>query len=50
MASKRKFLKPGKNNKEERENFIRFWAEYVKSHKDEEWSEQQNELIDSQIE
>ena len=32
-----------------RREFIIFWANYVKSHKDEEWSRQQKKLIDSQI-
>lgn len=36
-------------NFKERLNFIKFWAEYMKAHSDEEWSEQQNEVIDSQI-
>jgi len=44
-----KKLKPGKDNKEERENFVQFWAEFVKTHSDEEWSRQQNIVIDSQI-
>lgn len=46
---KRKFLKPGKNNKQERMNFVRFWAQYVKSHPDKKWSKQQNEIINAQI-
>jgi len=45
----RTFLKPGRTNEEDRLNFIKFWAEYIKVHSDEEWSEQQNEVIDSQI-
>jgi hypothetical protein len=32
-----------------RKEFIRFWANYVKIHKDKEWSKQQKKLIDSQI-
>ena len=36
-------------NAEERLKFIDFLAKYVKSHDDEEWSEQQNMLIDSQM-
>ena len=39
--------KPGKTNKEERINFIRFWAAYVRNHSDKEWSKQQNFLINS---
>jgi len=47
---KREFMKPGKTNKEDRINFVRFWANYVRTHSDKEWSRQQNVLIDSQIE
>jgi len=46
---KKKFLKPGKDNKEDRINFVKYWAEYVKTHADEEWSEQQNIVVDSQF-
>jgi len=42
-------MKPGKTNKEDRMNFIKFWANYIKTHKDKEWSKQQKILIDSQI-
>ena len=42
-----KYLKPGKDNKEERMNFVRYWAEYVRTHSDKEWSRQQNILINS---
>lgn len=48
-TEKRIFLKPGRNNKEERLNFVKFWAEYVRTHSDKEWSKQQNVIIDSQI-
>jgi len=34
----------------ERLEFIKFWANYVKTHPDEEWSRQQNIVINSQIE
>ena len=34
-------------NKEQRREFVKFWAEYVKNHPDEEWSKQQNLIIDS---
>ena len=44
-----KKLKPGKNNKEERMNFVEYWAEYVRTHPDKEWSKQQNMLINSQL-
>ena len=46
---KRIFLKPGKTNREERKNFIKYWVAYMKSHTDEEWSEEQNNFINSQI-
>jgi len=42
-------MKPGKNNTEDRINFVKYWANYVKTHKDEDWSEQQNIIIDSQF-
>jgi len=43
------FMKPGKDNNEDRMNFVKFWVEYVKSHNDKEWSKQQNIIINSQI-
>jgi len=42
-------MKPGKTNQEDRENYVRFWAEYMKSIPDKEWSEQQNVIINSQL-
>ncbi len=44
-----RFMKPGKNNKKDRLNFVKFWANYIRNHPDEEWSEQQNIIIDSQL-
>ena len=44
-----KLLKPGKTNKEDRMNFVEYWANYVRTHSDEEWSRQQNIVINSQI-
>lgn len=44
-----KKLKVGKDNKEDRMNFVEYWAEYVRTHEDKDWSEQQRILIDSQI-
>ncbi|MBS3175988.1 hypothetical protein J4457_02010 [Candidatus Woesearchaeota archaeon] len=44
-----KWLKPGKDNKEERENFIDYWVGYMKTHSDKEWGKQQNILINSQL-
>ena len=49
VEEKRVFMKPGRTNKEDRLNFVKFWAEYVRTHSDEEWSRQQNILINSQI-
>lgn len=40
---------PGKTNDEDRINFVKFWAEYVRTHSDKEWSKQQNVVINSQI-
>ena len=36
-------------NREERMRFVRLWADYVKTHPDRDWSEQQRVLIDSQM-
>ena len=36
-------------NTEQRRAMIKRWAEYVRTHDDEEWSRQQNRLIDSQL-
>jgi len=44
-----KKLKPGKTDKEDRMNFVKYWADYVKNNPDEVWSKQQNVLINSQI-
>lgn len=44
-----KKFNPGKNNKEERLNFVKYWAEYVRTHSDEDWSRQQKKLIDGQF-
>jgi hypothetical protein len=49
IKEKRIFMKPGKTNKEDRLNFIDFWAHYIRTHSDEEWSRQQNILINSQM-
>ena len=39
-----------KANFKERLSFVKFWAEYIKNHDENEWSEQQRFLIDSQFE
>ena len=44
-----KKLKTSKNPKEERMNFVEYWADFVRENKDEVWSKQQNILINSQI-
>jgi hypothetical protein len=38
-----------RRNAEERQAFIKQWAEYVRTHDDAEWSRQQNKLINSQL-
>jgi hypothetical protein len=43
------FMKPGKTNQEDRLNFVKFWANYVKTHSDKEWSAQQNIIINGQF-
>ncbi len=42
-------LKPGKTNKEDRMHFVEYWAEYVRTHDDHDWSKQQKILIDGQL-
>lgn len=49
MESKEEFMKPGKDNKEDRINFVKFWVKYIQTHTDVEWSKQQNKLINSQL-
>lgn len=44
-----KWLKPGKDNREERMNFIEYWADYVRTHSPMDWSRQQNVIINSQL-
>lgn len=43
------FERAQERNAEQRRATIRRWAEYVRSHEDEEWSRQQNVLVDSQL-
>lgn len=38
-----------KRNFLERLWFIKYWAEYIKTHSDKDWSEQQKILIDAQV-
>ena len=42
-------MKPGKTNKEDRLNFVEYWADFVKNNPEKVWSRQQNILINSQI-
>ena len=42
-------LKTSKDQKEERMNFVEYWADFVKNNPDKTWSTQQKFLIDSQI-
>ena len=42
-------LKPGKDNKESRINFVTYWASYIQSHSDQDWGQQQNVVINSQL-
>ncbi len=42
-------LKVGKNNSEDRINFVEYWAEFVRTHSDQEWSRQQKVLVDSMM-
>jgi len=41
--------KEKRKNFRERLKFIKYWANYIKTHPDREWSKQQKELIDSQF-
>jgi len=45
----KKLKEQKQENTQERLEFVQFWAEYVKNHSDEEWSAQQNVVIDSQF-
>tara|TARA_Y100000310_G_scaffold327446_1_gene393830 strand:+ start:11607 stop:11831 length:225 start_codon:yes stop_codon:yes gene_type:complete len=36
-------------NNEDRLWFVKYWANYVRTHPDKEWSKQQNVIINSQI-
>ena len=49
MKNKKDFMPPGKTNEEDRINFVKYWANYIRTHPDEEWSKQQNMLINSQL-
>lgn len=38
-----------RKNDEERLDFVKFWANYIKTHDDKDWSQQQNIVINSQF-
>ena len=38
-------MKKNKRNQEQRTKFIDFWAEYVRTHDDKDWSKQQNIIV-----
>ncbi|MFH1396325.1 MAG: hypothetical protein ABIG93_02915 [archaeon] len=42
-------LKVSRSNKESRINFVNYWAEFVRTHSDKEWGEQQKNLINSML-
>lgn len=37
------------SNQKQREEFIDLWVNYIKTHSDQEWSKQQNVLINSML-
>jgi hypothetical protein len=49
MLSSDEFERSKRQSIQERRAFIKRWVEYVRTHEDEEWSRQQNKLIDSQL-
>lgn len=49
MLNSKEFEDDQRQNTEQRRAMIKRWAEYVRTHDDEEWSRQQNHLIDSQL-
>lgn len=38
-----------KENREQRRQFVKYWAHYIRKHPDKDWSRQQNKIIDSQL-
>lgn len=49
MLNSKVFEESQRRNTEQRRAMIKQWAEYVRTHDDEEWSRQQNKLINSQL-
>lgn len=50
MMNSEELEKRQRRNAEQRREFIKQWATFVRTHDDAEWSRQQNTLIDSQLE
>jgi len=44
-----KKLKTSSNNEKSRMHFVEYWADYVRTHPDKDWSRQQNVLINSMM-
>lgn len=42
-------LKVSQDNRKSRLFFVEYWAQYMKEHSDQEWGEQQNIIINSQM-
>ena len=49
MLSSEEFEESQRRNTEQRRAMIKRWAAHVRSHDDEDWSRQQNKLIDAQL-
>lgn len=49
MLDSEEFEENQRGNTEQRRTMIKQWAEYIRTHGDEEWSRQQNKLINSQL-
>ena len=49
MLNSQEFEADKRRNTEQRRAMVKRWAVYVRTHDDEEWSRQQNRLIDSQL-
>ncbi|MFP9193853.1 hypothetical protein ACLI4Q_19780 [Natrialbaceae archaeon A-CW1-1] len=49
MVNSQEFEDDQRRNMEQRRAMIKRWAEYIRTHDDDEWSRQQNRLINSQL-
>jgi hypothetical protein len=47
--NKKEIKKEFERNFKERLSFVKLWTDYIKTHSDEDWSEQQNLIINSQL-